>query len=173
MLKTEHLREAGADHASMVDGQAVALYSNCIAEVRVRGRPVSALRITPPAAGARDRLPARPVRLGNVDTQETQQPELTSPRAVSHTRSVGRPPATQFKPEMARAMTSCWISDVPSKIVWVIPVRPARHGMGRDVRFRVRGVRAGAAGPAGLGIKVGMIFETIFEVGAGALGQGV
>ena len=23
------------------------------------------------------------------------------------------------RPEIARAMTSCWISDVPSKIVWI------------------------------------------------------
>lgn len=25
------------------------------------------------------------------------------------------------KPEIARAMTSCWISDAPSKIVWNLP----------------------------------------------------
>jgi hypothetical protein len=30
------------------------------------------------------------------------------------------------RPDIARAITSCWISRVPSKIVWIIPARPAR-----------------------------------------------
>jgi hypothetical protein len=29
-------------------------------------------------------------------------------------------------PEIALAMTSCWISLVPSKIVWIIQARPGR-----------------------------------------------
>ena len=46
-----------------------------------------------------------------------------------------------LKPDMALAMTSCWISDVPSKIVWLISDRPVRFGQGCDVRFLVHLVR--------------------------------
>ena len=52
-----------------------------------------------------------------------------------------------LKPDMALAMTSCWISDVPSKIVWLISDRPVRFEQGLDVRFRVHLVRAGVVDP--------------------------
>ncbi len=45
------------------------------------------------------------------------------------------------RPEMARAMTSRWISEVPSKIVWLISWCPGRIAQGRELRFRVRSVR--------------------------------
>lgn len=52
-----------------------------------------------------------------------------------------------LRPDMARAITSCWISDVPSKIVWVSPGRPGRAAQCRDLRFCVRPVRAEVVGP--------------------------
>ena len=68
-----------------------------------------------------------------------------------------------LSPDMAREMTSCWISDVPSKIVWLISDRPVRFEQRRDVRFRVRRIRPVVVGPTSCRDEVGMIFETIFE----------
>lgn len=64
---------------------------------------------------------------------------------------------------MARAMTSCWISDVPSKIVWVVLECPTRVARCCELRFRVRPVRRFRSFQPVVGMKVGMIFETIFE----------
>ena len=52
-----------------------------------------------------------------------------------------------LRPDMARAMTSCWISLVPSKIVWLIPCRPDRSVQGCHLRFPVHLVRPVGVGP--------------------------
>jgi hypothetical protein len=47
-----------------------------------------------------------------------------------------RPPQRSYsmrRPDIALAITSCWISLVPSKIVWIIPARPARVAPWRAV----------------------------------------
>jgi hypothetical protein len=48
---------------------------------------------------------------------------LSTPTLTRHGFVRNEPPGTQNysirKPLIARAITSCWISDVPSKIVWL------------------------------------------------------
>ena len=61
-----------------------------------------------------------------------------------------------LKPDMARAITSCWISDVPSKIVWVSPGCPGRSGQCLELGIRVRPVRRYRSVRPVVGMKVGM-----------------
>ncbi len=60
------------------------------------------------------------------------------------------------KPEIARLITNCWISDVPSKIVWLISGCPGLTAQGCDLRFLVRPVRRFRSFRPVVGMKVGM-----------------
>ncbi len=61
-----------------------------------------------------------------------------------------------LRPEIARLITNCWISDVPSKIVWVVLECPSCSAWCCDVRFRVRAVSLVRWFQPVVGMKVGM-----------------